>query len=129
MASDIRIIPVREFYRTDATGKFDKASTRRALQEIAAACVARANHYVLIDTRQADGTALSAADVFELATGLEELGFKRPFKIAIVNQPKDDFDRAAFFEDCATNRGFPTKAFRDFEAAVMWLSAGEPAKP
>jgi len=127
MANGVRIIPVHKFYRTDTTGHFDKAATRRALQEVATACAARGMRSVLLDTRESS-TEMSAADVFELATSLEELGFTRPFKIAIVNRPKDQFDRAAFFEDCATNRGFPTKAFREFEAAVMWLSAGEPIK-
>ena len=43
-----------------------------------------------------------------------------------MNRPKDEFDRGAFLEICATNRGYQLKAFREFEAAFTWLTFEEP---
>jgi hypothetical protein len=68
------------------------------------------------------GGKLSATDVWEIATSLEEWGICRHNRIAILNAPKDNFDRAAFLETCATNRGFDIRAFRDFEKALYWLA-------
>jgi hypothetical protein len=64
---------------------------------------------------------MSPVEVWELAASLEECGLGRRNRIAIINHPKDDFDRAAFFETCAANRGFNCRAFRDFEQALYWL--------
>ena len=75
----------------------------------------------LIDTRDTDSKA-TPVDVWELAASLEECGIGRHNRIAVLNDPKDDFDRAAFLETCAANRGFSIKAFRDFEQALYWLA-------
>ena len=48
-------------------------------------------------------------------------------QVAVVNRPKDDFDRGAFLELCAMNRGYQLKAFQDFEAAFTWLNEDEPS--
>jgi hypothetical protein len=127
MAHDIRLIRLKDFLRTDDTGTIDLQSSKRALKDLAAACAAHANHHVLIDVREAT-SKMSAVEVWELARSLEECGLGRDNRIAIVNHPKDEFDRADFFEWCASNRGYYFRAFRDFENALFWLAADQPAK-
>jgi hypothetical protein len=82
----------------------------------------RANHHVLMDVRDADGRGLSPHNVWDLAASLQEIGFGRSCRVAILNAPKDEFDRAEFFETCAANRGYTFRAFRDFEKALFWLA-------
>jgi hypothetical protein len=127
MTHDIRLIHLKDFLRTDLRGNLDLESSKRSLKEIAQACTEHENHHVLIDTRDSDSKA-TPVDVWELAASLEECGIGRHNRIAILNAPKDDFDRAAFLETCAANRGFSIKAFRDFEKALYWL-ASDRAKP
>jgi hypothetical protein len=43
--------------------------------------------------------------------------------VAVLTRPKDNFDRAAFLELCATNRGYHLRAFREFEEAFAWLTS------
>jgi hypothetical protein len=50
----------------------------------------------------------------------------RAHRVAFLLQPPDGlFDRGAFLELCATNRGYQLRAFRDFEQAFTWLTGGE----
>ncbi len=122
MAHDIRLIQVRDFLRTDVEGNLDLPTSRRVLSDLAKACIDTDNYHVLLDVREATGT-LSVVDIWELAAALDEVGLGRRNKIAILNAPKDDFNRAAFFETCSVNRGFNVHTFQDFEAALTWLAS------
>ena len=73
-----------------------------------------------MDVREASAQ-LSAFQIYELVSVLGHAGSWRTWKIAMVYRPKDEFDRAKFFELCAQNRGFQVGAFQEFEAAVAWL--------
>ena len=79
---------------------------------------------ILIDTREATSNA-SMLDVWTLARKLTYSGLRA--RVAVVNRPKDDFDRGAFLELCAMNQEYQLKAFRDFEAAFTWLNEGKPS--
>ena len=48
-------------------------------------------------------------DVWTLARKLTYSGLRA--RVAVVNRPKDGFDRGAFLELCAMNRGYELKAF------------------
>jgi len=131
MAYDIRLIHLKDFLRTNVHGAIDLESSRRLFKEVANASLERDNHHILIDVRDIPpGGKLSAVDVWEVASSLEDCGIGRHTRIAILNAPKDNFDRAAFLETCATNRGFAIRAFRDFEKALYWLAEdwAEPAE-
>jgi hypothetical protein len=129
MAHDIRLIHVRDFLRRDVDGVIDVKSSRRLLKELANASVERGNHRIFVDIRDTrPGGKLSVVDILEIASILGELGFGPHNRIAILNDPKDDFDRGAFLETCAVNRGINIRAFRDFEKAHFWL-AGDCAVP
>jgi hypothetical protein len=66
-------------------------------------------------------------DVWALARDLGSLGLTPANRVAILNRPKDDFDRAAFLELCAGNRGYHIRAFREFEDAFSWLVSEQPS--
>ena len=124
MSYDMRVIPISEFLRTDVSGEIDLQATRAVLKELLDICSRSNIYYILIDGREASSRS-STVDVWTLANDLGSLGMSPQHRIAILNRPKDDFDRGAFLEMCATNRGYQLRAFRDFENAFTWLTSGE----
>ncbi len=128
MAVNVRVVPIKEFLRTDIAGHLDLQTSRSLLHSIMKACKKQNVDRVLIDTREATSDA-SVLDVWTLASDLTSVGLSSQHRLAVVNRPKDEFDRAEFLEVCASNRGFQLKAFREFEAAFTWLTEGEPSTP
>ena len=126
MSYDMRVIPISEFLRTDVSGEIDLPATRAVLKELLDICARSNIYHILIDGREARSRS-STVDVWTLANDLGSLGMSPQHRIAILNRPKDDFDRGAFLEMCATNRGYQLRAFRDFENAFTWLTSGEPS--
>jgi hypothetical protein len=125
MVVDVRLIHVKDFLRHDVHGVVDLEQSKRMMRELAKACDKHDNYQLLIDTRDVDARQTSMVDVWELAASLRNMGFHHRMRIAVVNAPKDSFDRAAFFEVCAQNRGFNLRVFRDFEQALYWLATEE----
>jgi hypothetical protein len=128
MPYDVRVIPISAFLRTDVSGTIERGTSRVILKELLKSCAERNINHVLIDCREAVGRA-TATDIFMLVNDFEELGLSRQHRIAILNRPKDDFDRAAFIALCAKNQGYQVQAFRDFEEAFTWLKSGDLASP
>jgi hypothetical protein len=126
MAYDLRVIPISEFMRTNVSGEVDLKASREMLSGLMAICEREKIDRILIDGREAKSQS-TAVDVWTLAGDLGSLGVTRGHRVAILNRPKDDFDRGAFLELCATNRGYQLKAFRDFEAAFAWLTTEQPS--
>lgn len=124
MAYNLRVIPVGEFLRTDVTGVVDLQTSRELLRGLMAICMQESLDRILIDGREARSEG-SLLDVWTLAKDLGGLGVAPGYRVAVLNRPKDDFDRVAFLELCATNRGYQLKAFRDFETAFTWLTTEE----
>ena len=124
MTVEVRIIPIKEFLRTDVSGNLDLERSLILLSNLVEECTKHNVDRILIDTREATSNA-SMLDVWTLARKLTHSGLRA--QVAVVNRPKDDFDRGAFLELCAMNRGYQLKAFRDFEAAFTWLNEGEPS--
>jgi hypothetical protein len=122
MAFDLRVIPIREFMKTDITGMVDLNASRDMLSELMAACKRENMTRILIDCREASSPS-TVLDVWTLAKDLGSLGVTHENRVAVLNRPKDDFDRAAFLELCATNRGYQLRAFREFEVAFTWLTS------
>ncbi len=44
--------------------------------------------------------------------------------MVIVNDPKEEIDRAKLFEHCAQHQGMDVATFHDFEEALAWLNDG-----
>jgi hypothetical protein len=126
MAYDLRVIPISEFMRTNVSGEVDLKASREMLSGLMAICEREKIDRILIDGREASSQS-TAVDVWTLAGDLGSLGVNRGHRVAILNRPKDEFDRGAFLELCATNRGYQLKAFRDFEAAFAWLTTEQPS--
>jgi hypothetical protein len=126
MAYDVRVIPIREFMKTHITGEVDLNATRGMLSQLMDACKRENMTRILIDCREASSHP-TVLDVWMLARDLGTLGVTHENRVAVLNQPKDDFDRAAFLELCATNRGYHLRAFREFEVAFTWLTSEQPS--
>jgi hypothetical protein len=125
MAYDVRVIPIREFMKTNITGEIDLKASRRMLSELMAVCKRENMTRILIDSREASSHS-TMLDVWTLAKDLGSIGVTPENRVAVVNRPKDNFDRAAFLELCATNRGYQLRAFREFEEAFTWLTSEQP---
>jgi hypothetical protein len=122
MACDVRVIPIREFMKTDLTGEIDLNASRELLSELMAACKRENMTRILFDAREASSRS-TILDVWTLARDLNSLGVTHENRVAVLSRPKDNLDRAAFLELCATNRGFHLRAFREFEDAFTWLTS------
>jgi len=126
MAYDVRVIPIREFMKSNITGEIDLHASRDMLHRLMDVCKRENMTRILIDSREAISHA-TVTDVFALASDLGSLGLTLQNRVAILNRPKDDFDRAAFLELCAGNRGYQIRAFREFEDAFTWLVSEQPS--
>ena len=120
MPIDLKIVPAKEFMRTNAKGEFDLEGTKKVFLSIFAKMKEAKVSEVVMDVREASAK-LSVFQIYELVSVLEQVGCWRTWKIAMVLNQKDEFDRAKFFELCAQNRGYQVGAFKEFEEAVTWL--------
>jgi hypothetical protein len=121
----INVIPASAFVVATGHGEVDFAETRTQFMKIMKAAALVPDAHVLVDVREAR-SQMKPFEVFSLVTVFNEL--KPPFsgRLAIVNRPKDDFDRAGFFSLAAQVQGFQVAAFQDFEQAVRWLYPPHP---
>jgi hypothetical protein len=122
MGVDIRLISLQDFLRTNMVGAVDFETSRSALVETVKSAAECGVHHILLDARKAIAVRISAADVFTLVMHLLSLGVDPSYRIAILNDPKDDIDRGKLFEESARERGIDAAAFRDYETALAWLS-------
>ena len=120
MPYNLKIVPSREFIRTNANGEFDLEGTKELFLSVFSKMKDIEASEVVLDVREAY-SKMTAFDLYQLLSILDRVGNKESWKIAIVYRPKDDFDRAKFFELCAQNRGYQVGAFQIFEEAVAWL--------
>ena len=120
MPIDVKIVPAKEFIRTNANGEFDLEGTKELFLSVFSKMKDADVSEVVLDVREAY-SKMTAFDLYQLLPTLDRLGHKGSWKVAIVYRPKDDFDRAKFFELCAQNRGYQVGAFQVFEEAIAWL--------
>jgi len=117
---DVKIVPAREFIRTKANGEFDLEGTKELFLTVFSKMKEANASDVVMDFREAS-TKMTASDINELLSVLNHVGSWSTWKIAIVYRPKDDWDRAKFFELGAQNKGYRVRAFQAFEKALTWL--------
>ncbi len=120
MPIDVKIVPAREFIRTKANGEFDLEGTKELFLAVFSKMQETNASEVVMDFREAS-TKLTASDINELLSVLNHVGSWSTWKIAIVYRPKEDWDRAKFFELGAQNKGYRVEAFQAFEKALTWL--------
>lgn len=93
---------------------------------IFAACLDGGFNKVLLDERDLR-YELSFLDTYDLAEFYSEQMLKvrrKLIKAAVVCDPKFMKD-AAFWEDCAVNRGLYVKTFSSVDKALLWLKNGK----
>jgi len=117
---DVKIVPAREFIRTNANGEFDLEGTKELFLAVFSKMKEANASEVVMDLREAT-TKMTASDINELLSVLNHVGSWSTWKIAIVYRPKNDWDRAKFFELGAQNKGYRVGAFQAFENALTWL--------
>ena len=64
---------------------------------------------------------LSALDAFDLVTASEEQGWKRNYRLALVNLNVESLEDTRFTEIVAGNRAYPVRVFADEDEALDWL--------
>lgn len=64
---------------------------------------------------------LSAMDSFDLVSISEDVGWKRDFRVALVNVHAESLADAQFTEVVASNRAYPIRVFDNEEDAKDWL--------
>ena len=120
MPIDLKIVPAREFIQTKANGEFDLEGTRELFLAVFSKMKEAKVSEVVMDLRELT-TNMTASDINELLSVLNHVGSWSTWKIAIVYRPKNDWDRAKFFELGAQNKGYRVGAFQVFENALTWL--------
>ena len=58
---------------------------------------------------------------FEMAGSLDQIGWSRSFKLAIVEENEESRKGSLFTETVAVNRGYRVKVFANEESATTWL--------
>jgi hypothetical protein len=102
-------------------GAFDLETSKAVFTAIVEATSESGVPNILIDARRAIAVEVGASDISELIMHLLSLGIDPGYRIAILNDPKDEIDRGKLFQECARERGINAAVFRDFEAALTWL--------
>jgi hypothetical protein len=64
---------------------------------------------------------LSAMDSFDLVSISEDIGWKRDFRVALVNVHPESLEDAQFTEIVAGNRAYALRVFDNEEDAKDWL--------
>jgi hypothetical protein len=113
--------PALGLLRVVVEGEFGPDVAQRILAELRAAMVRHPGTPILVDTRAAHVT-LTATEVYGLGSDLQEQGVATTVRLAVVNEPQREFNRAAFLEEIGRNRGLMVRNFHDLDTALGWLS-------
>ena len=125
MGSSINIIPASEFLASTAAGEYDVDKSRTQLTRLLHAAAISGTDNILMDVRESH-SRMRAFEVFSLVSVFDQMVPPFAGRLAILNRPKDAFNRAEFFSMCAQRRGFEVEAFQDYEEAVHWLYPPQP---
>jgi len=124
MKASIKLVKTKDFISTTASGELNLEESKNVLNKLAALMMPDEQHDILIDIRDTV-SVLTLSDIYELVSevGRHRSSFRN--KIAILLADHHDFDKAAFLEMCAGNRGFSVNTFTEFEEAINWLMCKE----
>lgn len=125
MRYEVRFDPSTGFLAVTTEGVYGMELAKHILAELKAATIRHPDAPILVDTRQGQ-TTMTATDVYQLGQELREIGVGTTVRLAIVNEPGHDFNRASFLEELARNRGLQIRNFHELDPAVRWLSGVEP---
>ncbi len=120
MQVNYKVISAKDFIRIKTSGEMDVEQSKEVIGQVVEIANVAADYELLLDVREAFGN-MDENDLWEL---ILELGKHRSAfrnKIAVLARDDEQFNKAVFFELCATISGFKISAFTDFEKAESWL--------
>jgi hypothetical protein len=127
----VRHIRYEEFVALKSEGAGDFDGFLAAVDALVEQMGDVAAHHVLVDLRHATMPPLPEVLVARALQHLRRLGLGVKNKIAVVTDPADGArtDRADAAEAVAALLQMQVRSFRDYGAALDWLSEAEPARP
>lgn len=126
MPIELQVIRASEFVCLDADELIDFDASKKALQGLARACHKRGLQRAMLDLRDLPIPAKPHFTTTELAAlvgTFRDEGFSREQRLAILYQ-HDVHGGVRNFAFFGKMRGLQVQAFREFEAALQWLSEG-----
>jgi hypothetical protein len=123
MRYEVRFDPSSRFICVTVEGEYGMDQARHMLAELRSAAIRHPDAPILIDTRTAQ-TTMTATDTYELGQALREQDVGTSVRMAIVNEPGREFNRASFLEELSRNRGLQIRNFHDLAPATAWLTGG-----
>lgn len=130
MPIELQVIRASEFICLDADELLDFEASKKALQGLAYACRKRGQDRAMLDLRDLPVPAKPHFTTKELAAlvgTFRDAGFSRQQRLAVLYQ-YDVHGGVRNFAFFGKMRGLQVQAFREFEAALQWLSE-EPENP
>ena len=124
MRYEVRFDPDSGFLSVTVEGEYGLELANHILAELRAATVRHPAAPILIDTRAAR-TTMTATDTYDLGQSLRSQGVATAVRMAIVNEPRHEFNRASFLEEIGRHRGLQIRNFHELAPAVAWLKGGE----
>jgi hypothetical protein len=127
----IRHIRYEEFVALKSKGAGDFDGFLTAVDALLAQMGDATAHHVLVDLRRATIPPLPEALLARALEHLSRLGLGVKNKVAVVTDPADEVrtDRADAAEVVAALLQMQVRSFRDYGAALDWLSEAEPSRP
>ncbi|MBS1241945.1 MAG: hypothetical protein H6R40_1372 [Gemmatimonadetes bacterium] len=125
MRYEVRFDPDSGFVCVTVEGEYGLERAHHILAELRAATLRHPTAPILIDTRAAN-TTMTATDTYDLGQRLREEGVATTVRMAIVNEPGRDFNRASFLEEIGRNRGLQIRNFHEMPPAMAWLLGDAP---
>lgn len=121
MPVELQIIRAAEFVRMGGQGKFDLATSRAILANLAKACKRRGIDRALLDARNITAE-LNPMEPASLVNAFRENGFTTKQRLAILHSG-DPYHLARLFAFISRMKGWGVRASDDFEEALRWLSS------
>jgi hypothetical protein len=121
MRYEVRFDPESGFIHVVVEGEYGLDFARHILAELRSATVRHPQAAILVDTRAAQ-TTMTATDTYELGQTLRAQDVATNVRMAIVNEPRLEFNRASFLEELGRNRGLQIRNFHDLTQATAWLT-------
>jgi len=130
MPFELQIIRATEFVRIGPQGRLDFKSSKETLATLAQACRKRGLDRALLDLRSLPVPAkplFVSSELAQLVETFREVGFGPGQSLAVLYR-SDPHHGARTFAFISRMRGWNVRAFEDFEAALLWLSAAPKEK-
>ncbi len=127
----IRHIRYEEFVALKSEGAGDMDGLQAALDALLAQTGDVTAHHVLVDLRRATIPPLPEAVLARALEHLRRQGLGVKNKVAVVTDPADRVrtDRVDAAEAVAAFLRMQVRSFRDYGAALDWLSEADPGRP